>query len=234
MKTRQLLIAFSLCGLAAALLADESKVPLSDFRKYFWGARQAYEDRHFDKAQQLLKIYKERGSHSDPLMKLAGCDPTWEVSVFTEALKESQACLAHRSTSAAWTDPEQAKLIISQALQSQDFSTLVFYVDCAPMDLVPVSTTCGTHTYRKAADINRLIAAIKKYPDIVQKAEWREFPAKADDPQHVRWMLYPTSDRWKPCGMEGSPIVSLRQDPSGQIRIAGFAASCLGTEKETP
>jgi hypothetical protein len=43
----------------------------------------------------------------------------------------------------------------------------------------------------------------------------------------VTWVLYTYSDHWKPCTMEGAPIVSLRQDTAGQIRIAGFAASCL-------
>ncbi len=220
-------VAVALLGAAAAGLAKESSAPLSIFRQYFWGARQAYEERDFDKAERLFRTYQSLGSPSDPLLKLAGCDPKWEVSVFTEALKEVRVCLGLRPNNLSWTDGGQAKLAIFNALRAGNVEVLKPYVDCAPTDLVAQTTTCGTRIYRQAADLKRLATMIQKNSEILDPPAWREFPVKPDDPQRIRWMLYPSSDHWKPCGLAGAPIISLRQDPSGEIRIAGFAASCL-------
>ena len=226
----------SLVAVAAAILAAagtgwtaKSDVPVSAFRKYFWGARQAYEERDFKKAERLLRTYQDLGSPSDKLLKAAGCDPKWEVSLFSKALKETRACLKARSKSPSWGDAEHAKFAVIMALRNGDASTLMPYVDCAPVDLVAQSTTCGAHSYRTAFDLSRLTTALKSNPDIIQWPSWREFPARPHDEQNVRWELHTLSYRWKPCGMQGAALVSLREDPPGEFRIAGFAASCFDT-----
>jgi hypothetical protein len=220
-------LAIGLFAAAAAVMAEETSVPLSPFRKYFWGARQAYEQRDFKEAERLLRAYRKLGSPSDRMLKLAGCDPLWEVDVFSAALKESHACLSRRSKSAFWTDADRAKFIIRMALRTGNAAPLEPYVDCASADLVPQATTCGTHFYRKPSDLNRLAAVLQKTPDILEKSNWRQLPVQPNDPQNIRWVLYTDSDQWKPCAMPNSPIISLRQDPTGELRIAGFAVSCL-------
>src|SRR5271154_3990064 len=101
---RKLGVMFGVASLMAAIavMARETRPPLSTFRKYFWGAREAYEQRNFKKAQQLFETYRDLGSPSDRLLVQAGCDPKWEVSLFTAALKDPRACLAGRSKSLFW------------------------------------------------------------------------------------------------------------------------------------
>jgi len=222
-------LVIGLFAAAATVTAQETSVPLSPFRKYFWGARQAYEDRDFKKAERLLHSYREMGSPPDKMLKLAGCDLKWEVTVFAAALKDTHACLSHRAQSAHWTDAERAKFTILTALRAGDAASLEPYVDCAPADLVAQATTCGTHFYRKPSELARLAAALQKAPDILAKPDWRQLPIPPNDPQKISWILYTDSDQWNPCSMPNSPIISLRQDPDGELRIAGFAVSCLET-----
>jgi len=209
------------------ILARETPPPLSSFRKYFWGARTAYEQRNFKKAQRLLQTYRDLGSPSDRLLVQAGCDPKQEVALFSAALKDVRACIAGRSQSLFWTDSERAKLDILLAMRDGNPAELEPYVDCAPVDLTIPPTSCGVHQYPKPPDLERLAAALRKTPDILKQPNWRGFPVDPHDPLRVTWVLYTYSDHWKPCAMEGAPIISLRQDTAGQIRIAGLAASCL-------
>ncbi len=167
------------------------------------------------------------GSPKDKLLTAAGCDPKWEVELFTAALKDTQVCLERRAKSLSWPDAERAKFAVTIALRAGDAAPLEPYIDCAPADLVAQSTTCGAYNYRKSEDLERLAAALKKFPDILRSPNWREFPAQPNDPRGYRWELHTDSERWKPCGMAGSALVSLREDPPGEFRIAGFAVSCL-------
>ncbi len=174
-----------------------------------------------------MRIYRELGSPSDKLLTTAGCDTKWEVELFTAALKEARACLAHRAASLSWPDAERAKFAITMSLRAGEAAPLKPYVDCAPADLVAQSTTCGAYSYRKSDDLERLAAAVKKYPDLLRSPSWREFPVQPTNPRSARWELHTDSERWEPCGMPGSALVSLREDPPGEYRIAGFAVTCL-------
>jgi hypothetical protein len=221
-------ILFTCSALAsAALKMRESAPPGSSFRKYFWGARQAYEQRDFKSAEKLFRTYRRLGSPSDKMLTQAGCDTTWEVALFKDALKDARSCMAARSKSASWTDAEHAKFAILVALRQGEVDSLIPFVDCAPADLVTQATTCGSHVYRKAEDLKRLAAALKKTPAVLDWPEWRHMPVPPKDTQNIPWVLYSNSEQWKPCGLPRSPIISLRQDPSGQVRIAAFACTCL-------
>ncbi len=231
-KTSRVLICFVLMEISAFGFAKESAIPTSAFRRYFWGAREAYDNRDFAKAAKLLRQYRELGSPSDKLLKTAGCDTKWEVDVFTAALKDARACVSHRSQNQFWPDAEHAKVAIMIALRAGDAASLVPYVDCAPADLIQQSTTCGARLYRKPADVERLAAELQKRSGVLVLATWRKFPGLPHEPDSIRWILYPTSSQWRPCEMDGAPAISLRVDKNGETRIAGFAASCFEAENQ--
>jgi len=224
------LLGFGLMAISAAAIAKQTAMPTSAFRKYFWGARDAYDDRDFAKAEKLLRTYRKLGSPSDKLLKSAGCDTKWEVDIFSAALKEARACINRRTESQSWSDAEHAKFVVMVALRAGDYASLIPYVDCAPADLIQKSTTCGARFYRQPADLERLVKAIQKRPGLLEQATWRKFPGLPHETDTQRWILYPISDQWKPCDMVGSPAISLRVDQNGQTRIAGFAASCFETD----
>lgn len=211
------------------LFGKDHPLPVSAYRKFFWGARVAFEKRDFARAGQMLKTYKNLGSPSDKLIAQVGCDVKMEVARFTAALKAAQTCMAHRSTGAHWNDRQivSAEVGILSALKSGDTSALEPYVDCAPTDLTLQSNVCQDPTYPAPTDLSRLASTLKEMPDVLERPNWREYPLPSSDPLRLRWILYTYSDQWKPCGMEAAPLLSLRQDADGQIRIAGFAASCL-------
>ena len=209
----------------SALFAKDRPLPASAYRTYFWGARQAYERRDFVRARRLLQTYKSLGSPSDKLIRQVGCDIKAEVSQFSAALKTTRACMARRKSGAHWMDSGKSspqEVGILKALQSGDTSALEPYVDCAPVDLTAQANVCQDPTYPAAADLSHLASALKEMPEVLEHPNWREFPAPKGDPLRLRWILYTYSDHWKPCGTEAAPLLSLRRDEDGQIRIAGF------------
>jgi len=177
----------------------------------------------------MLKTYKTLGSPSDKLIAQVGCDIKTEVAQFTAALKTAQTCMTRRAAGPHWDNSQivPAEVGILNALKSGDTSALEPYVDCAPADLTIQSNACQDPTYPAPADLSRLASALKEMPDVLEHPNWREYRLAENDPLRYRWVLYTYSDHWKPCGMEAAPLLSLRQDKDGRIRIAGFAASCL-------
>jgi len=231
---RRLWIAILLSGLAAGAAASKTRPPpSSSFRKYFWGARRAFEERNFTRARRLFQTYQRLGSPPDKLLAQAGCDTAAETRRFAAALRAARGCLKGRPRRAHWTDGDQAKVAILSALGSGDASALAPYLDCAPVDLTQQEIFCQTGAYPDAAGLPRLAAALREKPGILEQPNWREFPLRPDDARRLRWILYTYSEDWKPCGMPGAPILSLRQDPDGALRIAGFAASCLESPRSS-
>jgi hypothetical protein len=228
-KSRQAVLVFLFLCVGMSGGAKDYALPTSPYRKYFWGAREAYQKRDFTLAQKSLHRYRSMGAPVDKLIQQSGCDIRAEVAQFTAALTATEACLPHRQDHKYWTEKQLvvAELSILKVLQSAETSALEGYVDCAPSDLTAQANVCQDPTYPAAADLSRLASALKEFPDVLDKPNWREFPVKPGDPLRVRWTLYTYSDHWKPCGMEAAPLLSLRQDADGKIRIAGFASSCL-------
>ncbi len=224
-----LISALFLSCLNVRVQARSHSLRTSAYRKYFWGARQAYEHRDFANARALLRTFKELGSPSDSLIEQEGCDVRAQVKQFSLALRTARQCVKNRPQSAHWESAElvKAEQSILAALKSGDTSALEKYVDCAPVDLTVQAVSCQSTSEPVPSDLSRLASALKGFPEILENPNWREFKIEENDPLRVRWVLHSYSELWQPCRMEAAPILSLRQDANGQIRIAGFATSCL-------
>ncbi len=210
-----------------AVFAKPSVLPVSAYRKYFWAARDAYGQRAFREARQFLRKYRQAGSPADPLLKKSGCDLKAEVADFASALKRAERCLAHPEISRHWVDPEKAKLEITLALRQNDLNGFDPYLDCGLDDLTPPPGACQSRLYPSATEWKVLGAKLMETPEVMKNPNWRQYPADQKDARRVRWILYTNAADWSPCGMEGAPIVALRQNIKGEIQISGMAAGCL-------
>ena len=115
-----------------------------------------------------------------------------------------------------------------QTLKDGTPETLHPYIDCAPLDLTFQGGYCPKRRYATAADLSALLAKVRSEPRILQEVSWRDFPpADPLDPVAPQWVMYTHSTQWVPCGLPNAPLISLHRDQQGDIRIAGFAASCL-------
>ncbi|HVO32936.1 MAG TPA: hypothetical protein VMU17_03415 [Elusimicrobiota bacterium] len=221
------------CGICIVLLgawipasAKRTSAVLSAYRRYVWGARDAYDAGRFTKAHALLAGYREAGSPGDPILEQAGCDLKAEVEELRTAVKSALQCQTETPPK-FWPESERAKVEILLALREGKASELVPYVDCGPQDVTPQPTVCGTRRYPIAADWARLADYLRAKTEILAQPNWRQFPPATPKSSYIRWILYTYSLDWMPCGMSGAPILSLRQDNKGRLRIAGYSAGCL-------
>jgi hypothetical protein len=220
---------FFLCLPLVGDAAKPKEKPLktSAYRKYFWGARQAFERREFEKASQLFATYRSMGSPRDKLVQQAGCEGKDEVKEFAALLKQTQSCIKGKQAKDVWwQDFESAKRQISHAFERNTPDALLPFVGCAPVDLTFQSEGfCPESGYTTVESLAKLVDYVHDRPAVYRRFMWRDRIVQPSDEVSPRWVLTTTSDQWKPRGLPNAFLMTLRQDKKGRIRIAGFAAS---------
>jgi hypothetical protein len=218
---------------AASGDASEPNAPhalaISPYRRYFWGARRAFNRRDFKEAERMFKTYERLGMPPDPLVVQSGCPLDAEVSQFAAQLKDVKACLAQKQQSGkSWPDFERAKLDTLRILASGAPRDLEPYIECAPVDLTFQGGSCAQEGVASLDALPDLFAKVRSAEEILEMATWTYYPpSQPPDPISLPYILHTHSLQWTPAQMNNAGILSLRQNTKGEVHIAGFAASGL-------
>lgn len=225
---RRTLVLLLMCVSPLLAKTRPRALPQTPVRKYFWAARDAFENGQFKKAQEFLQQFRASGSPEDPLLKQLGCNTREEAKQFSALVQSALKCSAQK-TRAAWRSGEQAKVDILRAFKEDTPESILPYLDCGPVDLTAQTDSCSTRHYPAASDFTKLVHEIHKRKAIYKRPYWRDYRPdnEGKTPHWIHYRLYTYIESWQPCGMPAAPILSLRETTKGEIRIAGFAASCV-------
>jgi hypothetical protein len=221
-----ILAAFSSLLVPASASTKGKPLQTSAYRRYFWGARNAFDRRQFDQAASLLETYQSLGEPRDKLVTQSGCESPDEVKRFAARLRAVRQCIAKKKKDDHyWSDFEKAKFEITLALRDGMPDPLLGFVGCAPVDLTFQVDYCPASNTTTPEALALLVAKVQGSPNIFSHLVWRESHVAPQDEVSPRWTLYSSSEQWAPKGLPNAPLMTLREDHHHHIRIAGFAAT---------